>query len=54
MKILQLGRTHYEDALRLQKKLFHKKLNDLLIEDIVLIMEHFPVYTKGKRLTKHI
>ncbi|MBK3332546.1 lipoyl(octanoyl) transferase LipB [Persephonella atlantica] len=48
MKVLQLGKTHYEDALRLQKKLFQSKLQDSSLEDIILITEHFPVYTKGK------
>ncbi len=52
MKILQLGKTHYEDALRLQKKLFQSKLQDSSLEDIILITEHFPVYTKGKTTQK--
>ncbi|WP_297474196.1 lipoyl(octanoyl) transferase LipB [Persephonella sp.] len=48
MKILDIGKTNYEDALKLQKSLFDQKVKDPCSEDIILITEHYPVYTLGK------
>ncbi|WP_457621538.1 lipoyl(octanoyl) transferase LipB [Persephonella sp.] len=48
MKIIDLGLTEYQQALRLQKRIFSEKIRDSSVEDTVLITEHFPVYTTGK------
>jgi len=52
MKILDLGKTEYTETLRLQKKLFEKKINQPDSPDIVIITEHFPVFTLGKTTQK--
>jgi len=52
MKILDIGKTHYEDALRIQKKFFEQKVKYPEREDIVILTEHFPVYTLGKTSKK--
>ncbi|WP_456464416.1 lipoyl(octanoyl) transferase LipB [Persephonella sp.] len=48
MKILDIGKTNYKDALEIQKNLFDLKVKKPDSEDIILITEHFPVYTLGK------
>ncbi len=52
MKILDIGKTHYEDALKLQKSFLDQKVKDPDREDIILITEHYPVYTLGKTSKK--
>ena len=52
MKILDIGKTHYEDALKIQKSFFDQKIKDPDREDIILITEHYPVYTLGKTSKK--
>ena len=44
---INLGRTRYEDAWGLQKKLFAARL-ERRIPDVLLFTEHEPVYTLGK------
>ncbi len=48
MKIKDLGKTDYLETLNLQRKLFNEKIKNPELEDIVLITQHYPVYTKGK------
>ncbi|NPA58350.1 MAG: lipoyl(octanoyl) transferase LipB [Aquificae bacterium] len=48
MKIVELGTTDYRQVLRLQKRFFQKKLDEPDCPDVVIITEHFPVYTAGK------
>ena len=45
--ILDLGLSHYEDAWDLQKQLQSKRISGQ-IDDHLLLVEHFPVYTLGK------
>ena len=52
MKILDIGKTYYEDALKIQKRFFDQKVKDPNSEDIILLTEHFPVYTLGKTSKK--
>ncbi|WP_029521363.1 lipoyl(octanoyl) transferase LipB [Persephonella sp. IF05-L8] len=52
MKIIDLGKTEYNQALKLQKEFFEKKLKNPQQEDVVLITEHYPVYTLGKTTKK--
>ncbi|WP_029522446.1 lipoyl(octanoyl) transferase LipB [Persephonella sp. KM09-Lau-8] len=52
MEIIDLGKTEYNQALKLQKEFFEKKLKNPQQEDIVLITEHYPVYTLGKTTKK--
>ncbi len=48
MKIKDLGKTDYLKTLNLQRKLFNEKIKNPELEDIVLITQHYSVYTKGK------
>ncbi|WP_457626245.1 lipoyl(octanoyl) transferase LipB [Persephonella sp.] len=48
MKIIDLGKTDYIEALRLQEELFDKMIKNPDIEGTVFITEHYPVYTLGK------
>ncbi len=48
MKIKDLGKTDYLETLNLQRKLFNEKIKNPELEDIVLITQHYSVYTKGK------
>lgn len=48
MKIKDLGKTDYLETLNLQRELFNEKIKNPELEDIVLITQHYPVYTKGK------
>ncbi len=52
MKVLDLGKTNYIDVLTLQRNYFQEKIKNPEKEDIILITEHFPVYTKGKTTKK--
>ena len=45
--ILDLGKSHYNDAWQLQKRLQSKRISGQ-IDDQLLLVEHFPVYTLGK------
>lgn len=52
MEIIDLGKTEYNQALKLQKEIFEEKLKNPRQEDVVLITEHYPVYTLGKTTKK--
>ena len=45
--ILDLGKSHYNDAWELQKRLQSQRISGQ-IDDQLLLVEHFPVYTLGK------
>ena len=45
--ILDLGKSHYNEAWKIQKKLQSKRISGE-IDDQLLLVEHFPVYTLGK------
>ena len=45
--ILDLGKSHYNDAWKLQKRLQSQRISGQ-IDDQLLLVEHFPVYTLGK------
>ncbi len=47
VEIIDLGKREYLETLELQKKLFNRKINGEK-KDFLIIVEHFPVYTKGK------
>ena len=47
---IRLGLTPYEDARRLQAEIASAR-NDERIPDVLLLLEHPPVYTKGRRST---
>jgi len=49
--ILDLGKSHYNDAWELQKKLQSQRISGQ-IDDQLLLVEHFPVYTLGKNTPK--
>ena len=49
--ILDLGMSRYEDAWNLQKQLQSQRISGQ-IEDHLLLVEHFPVYTLGKNSPK--
>ena len=49
--ILDLGKSHYTDAWELQKKLQSQRISGQ-IDDQLLLVEHFPVYTLGKNTPK--
>ena len=49
--ILDLGMSRYEDAWNLQKQLQTQRISGQ-IEDHLLLVEHFPVYTLGKNSPK--
>ena len=52
--ILDLGKSDYEEAWELQKKLQSKRILGE-IDDQLLLVEHFPVYTLGKNApTEHL
>ncbi len=48
--VVRLGLVAYEEALRLQSALERARY-DGAVEDLVLMLEHPPVYTKGRRST---
>ena len=45
--ILDLGKSHYNDAWKIQKRLQSQRISGQ-IDDQLLLVEHFPVYTLGK------
>ena len=45
--ILDLGKSHYNDVWELQKRLQSQRISGQ-IDDQLLLVEHFPVYTLGK------
>ena len=47
IEIIDLGKREYLETLELQKELFNRKINGEQ-KDFLIIVEHFPVYTKGK------
>ncbi len=47
IEIIDLGKKDYLETLNLQKELFNKKLKGE-DKDFLIVVEHFPVYTKGK------
>ena len=49
--ILDLGTSHYNDAWELQKRLQSQRISGQ-IDDQLLLVEHFPVYTLGKNTPK--
>ena len=49
--ILDLGKSHYNDAWKLQKRLQSMRISGQ-IDDQLLLVEHFPVYTLGKNTPK--
>ncbi|CAH2213030.1 lipoyl(octanoyl) transferase LipB [Tepidibacter aestuarii] len=51
MNILKLGKCEYEEALNIQFDLLKKRQNDE-IEDTLIIVEHMPVITMGRRADK--
>jgi lipoyl(octanoyl) transferase len=50
VRIARLGVVPYDDARRLQKRLEAQRQEDE-IPDVLLLLEHPPVYTKGRRAT---
>ncbi|SNZ08956.1 lipoyl(octanoyl) transferase [Persephonella hydrogeniphila] len=53
MKIIDLGKTDYLKALKLQEELFKRKIENPELEDVIFITEHNPVYTLGKTTQKN-
>ena len=52
--ILDLGKSDYKEAWELQKKLQSQRISGE-IDDLLLLVEHFPVYTLGKNApTEHL
>ena len=52
--ILDLGKSDYREAWELQKKLQSQRISGE-IDDLLLLVEHFPVYTLGKNApTEHL
>ena len=49
--ILDLGKSHYNDSWKLQKRLQSQRISGQ-IDDQLLLVEHFPVYTLGKNTPK--
>ncbi len=47
IEIIDLGKREYLETLKLQKELFDNKLKGEE-KDFLIVVEHFPVYTKGK------
>jgi len=48
-QIIDFGKKEYLEILKIQEDLFQKKQNNETSQDYILIGEHFPVYTVGKR-----
>ncbi|HIQ24520.1 MAG TPA: lipoyl(octanoyl) transferase [Persephonella sp.] len=48
-QIIDFGKKEYLEILKIQEDLFQKKQNNETSQDYILIGEHFPVYTAGKR-----
>ncbi|MBI5299032.1 MAG: lipoyl(octanoyl) transferase LipB [Deltaproteobacteria bacterium] len=47
-RVTDLGMTHYEEALKLQREL-HSDVALKKLDELIIITEHFPVYTCGRR-----
>ncbi len=47
--VCDLGLADYKKIFDLQKRIVSIKINNRKIPDIILILEHFPVFTLGKR-----
>lgn len=52
IKIENLGKTQYLEALGIQVRIFNEKINGIESDDYILITEHYPVYTCGKTTKK--
>ena len=52
LTIINKGLVDYGEALELQKELMHKRQNEE-INDTLILLEHPPVITKGKRTEDH-
>jgi lipoyl(octanoyl) transferase len=52
LTILNKGLVDYGEALTLQKNLLEKRQNEE-INDTLILLEHPPVITKGKRTEEH-
>lgn len=52
-QIYNIGLMKYEDALNLQQRLQKARIRGELYDDLVLIVEHYPVLTVGKSGRKH-
>jgi lipoyl(octanoyl) transferase len=52
MRIIRAGEQAYEQAWAMQRELHAARVDDAL-EDTVLLLEHPPVYTAGKRTRPH-
>ncbi len=48
-QVAELGRVPYEDAWALQTRLMEARAEGRLAHDLVLVLEHPPVFTLGKR-----
>jgi lipoyl(octanoyl) transferase len=48
LRVQWLGRMNFADALRFQEEIVAKKRADHSVPDIVLLLEHDPVYTIGR------
>jgi lipoyl(octanoyl) transferase len=46
--VVGLGRMNYEDALQLQRRLAHARIDGILENDVLLLLEHPPVVTLGR------
>ena len=49
-RFIFLGLSEYDEFLKLQEKLTEKKLYDGDINNYLIISEHYPIYTLGKRI----
>ncbi|EDP73180.1 hypothetical protein HG1285_09426 [Hydrogenivirga sp. 128-5-R1-1] len=52
LNIIDFGKENYITVLKKQEELFNQKREGSLKEDFILIGEHYPVYTCGKRTKK--
>lgn len=48
LKIIDLGKTEYQEALEIQNRIFERKLTGEDQDNYFFITEHHPVYTAGK------
>ncbi len=48
-RIFNIGLTNYMESLRLQEKIVTGKIKKEIKENIILVLEHPPVYTVGKK-----
>ncbi|WP_457622512.1 lipoyl(octanoyl) transferase LipB [Persephonella sp.] len=52
LKIIDLGKTEYQEALALQNRIFERKITGKDQDNYFFITEHYPVYTAGKTTKK--